>query len=50
MPDEQCYFAVGGGIIEPNPNVSRNRKPGAIGGVGNLIDAAFAEAQSRVLR
>ena len=46
MPGEQCHFVVGGGIVEPNPGATtRNGEPGAIGGVGNLADAAFAEAE-----
>ena len=44
MPSEQCHFLIGSRIVEPNPNGTRNRKQGAIGGVCNLVDAAFAEA------
>ena len=44
MPGAECHFVVGGGIIEPNPDGTRNGEQGAIGGVCNLVDAAFAEA------
>ena len=44
MPGEQCHFVVGGGIVEPNPDVTRNRKQGTIGRIRHIVDAAFAEA------
>ena len=44
MPGEQCHLLVGGGIVEPNPDVTSNGEQGAVGGVCNLVDVAFAEA------
>ena len=49
MPGEQCHFVGGGGIVEPNPDGSRNGEQGTIGGICNLVDGAFAEAQGCAL-
>ena len=50
MLGEECDFVVGGGIIEPNPDSTRNRQQPPIGRIRQVSYLAFAQAQCRALR
>ena len=45
MPGEQGHFLIGGGIVEPNPDGTRNGEQGPIGRIRHVVDPAFAEAE-----